>query len=91
MAEAEPAPAALNWLEKRFLGLANYLSAGISRFVAFLFLLFALGAFFGAFVYTSHPKIGFFLIMVPAVLGLVAYYNRIAAIFLFAGFLIIMV
>ena len=87
----EEAPAALNWLEKRFMGLAGYLSTGISRFVAFLFFLFAVGAFFGAFVYTSYPKIGFFIILIPAVLGLIAYYNRTVAIFLFAGFLIIMV
>jgi hypothetical protein len=81
----------LNWIEKQFMGIANYLGAGISRFVAFLFLLFAVGAFFGAFVYTRFPSMGIYLILVPAVLGLIAYYSRTAAIVMFIGFIIFII
>ena len=76
------------WVENRFVGISNYLGAQISRFVAFLFLLFAVGAFFGAFVYTRFPEIGVYLIIAPAVLGLIAYYNRVAALVLFVFFFI---
>ncbi|MBN1940826.1 MAG: hypothetical protein JW772_01445 [Candidatus Diapherotrites archaeon] len=78
----------LSWVERRISGVANYLSAGISRFVAFLFFLFGIGAFFGAFVYTSFPKLGIYLIVAPLLLGLIAYYNKTVAIVLFIVFLI---
>lgn len=81
----------LNWIERRFSSFAGYISAQISHFVAFLFLLFAVGAFFGAFVYTRFPQIGIYLIIAPAVLGLIAYYNRTVAIILFALFLVFVV
>ncbi|MDD5162987.1 MAG: hypothetical protein PHD95_02150 [Candidatus ainarchaeum sp.] len=84
----EPKEDALNWVERRFSGLADYLSAQISTFVAFLFLLFALGAFFGAFVYTKFPEIAIYFIIAPAVLGLIAYYNRTVAVILFAVFIV---
>ena len=76
------------WIENRFKSIAGYVGAQISRFVAFLFLLFAVGAFFGAFVYTNFPHIGIWLIVAPAVLGIIAYYNRVAAIVLFALFFV---
>ncbi len=78
----------LNWIERRFSTLAGYISSRISTFVAFLFLLFALGAFFGAFVYTKFPEIAIYFIIAPAVLGLIAYYNRTIAVILFAIFIV---
>ncbi|MDD5147949.1 MAG: hypothetical protein PHH08_00620 [Candidatus ainarchaeum sp.] len=87
MADAKPG-GITGWIEKRFTGMASYLGAQISRFVAFLFLLFALGAFFGAFVYTRFPHVAIYFIIAPAVLGLIAYYNRTAAVILFIAFLV---
>jgi hypothetical protein len=75
------------WVEKRFSTFADYIGSQISTFVAFLFLLFALGAFFGAFVYTRFPEIAIYFIIAPAALGLIAYYNRTVAVVLFVVFL----
>lgn len=74
------------WIDNRLTSLTDYLGAQISRFVAFLFLLFAAGAIFGAFVYTTYPKYGLWFILAPIVLGLIAYYSRTFAIILFAIF-----
>jgi len=63
----------------------DYVQGKISTFVAFLFLLVTIGAIYGALV-ISHPGfegIAPFLVIAPAALGFLAYYNRDFAIFIF--------
>ncbi|MCD6434112.1 MAG: hypothetical protein J7L14_00695 [Candidatus Diapherotrites archaeon] len=66
--------------------IANYVSAKVGNFVAFLFFIFTLGVVFGAVVVQAHPGIVYYAILFPAILGLVAYYNRAFATGLFIIF-----
>jgi len=68
-----------SWYEK----IMNYLSERVSSFVAFLFFLFTVGAFFGLTVASKWPHLSPWIILVPAVLGLIAYYNRAFATIVF--------
>ena len=52
----------------------------ISTFVAFLFFLITLGTFFGFMVASKHGEYQQWLLILPAVAGLFAYYNRAFAI-----------
>lgn len=63
----------------------DYVQGKIATFVAFLFLLITIGAIYGAVV-VSHPgteAISPFLVIAPAIMGFIAYYNRDFAVFLF--------
>ena len=64
----------------------DYVQGGISTFVAFLFLLITVGAIFGALV-VAHSGgiegIAPILLITPALLGFVAYYNRDFAVAIF--------
>jgi len=62
--------------DKFFSSIGNYITAGISRFVAFLFILISLGAFYGFLVSSRQGDAGVFLLIAPAIAGLIAYYNR---------------
>jgi H+/gluconate symporter-like permease len=65
----------------------DYVQGGIATFVAFLFLLITLGAIFGALVVTRSgglSGIAPILLITPALLGFVAYYNRDFAVAIFA-------
>jgi len=55
----------------------------ISTFVAFLFVLITIGTFFGYVVASKQGDYRQWLLLVPAVAGLFAYYNRAFAIAVF--------
>ena len=59
-----------NWLQK----IEDYITGGISRFVAFLFLLITIGAVLGYFV--AQRRESEILLVIPAAAGLLAYYSR---------------
>ena len=61
-----------NWYDK----IAAYVSEQVSTFVAFMFFLITVGAVYGALVAAKNPTLEPILIIAPAVLGLVAFYNR---------------
>ncbi len=89
--EAKPIAKALGTIDKAFDKFSSYLSDRISTFVAFLFVLIAVGAFYGYLVVPRFPEISIYLLLTPLGLALVAYYNRTFATILFAGLLLITV
>lgn len=82
-----------NGIDKAFGKVLGYIGEQISRFMAFLFFLFTLGALFGAVMADKFPGATLYIIAVPAILGLITYYNRTVATILFAfliaGFILI--
>ena len=71
-------------IDAYFTKMSKYVSAKIGHFVAFMFFLFALGAFAMIMVLQKYPHQALLVIAVPAVAGLLAYYNRTVAVVLFA-------
>jgi len=66
--------------------IVDYVRGGIATFVAFLFLLITIGAIYGALVVTHSggiQGIAPILLIAPAFLGFVAYYNRDFAVAIF--------
>jgi TRAP-type mannitol/chloroaromatic compound transport system permease small subunit len=84
--EAKPAKA--NRVDSLFEKLSGKVAERISTFVAFLFLLLTIGIIIGLSIGMYHPKYIYHAVAIPAVLGLVAYYNRDIAVVLFALFLV---
>ncbi len=61
----------------------TYVTGVIGAFVAFLFLIFAAGAGAALFVAEQWPEKTFMIVLIPAVSGLMAYYNRTYATLIF--------
>lgn len=78
-------------IDSLFEKFANYITERISTFVAFLFFLFTAGAVYGAIVMSKSVGYGTYLLIIPAALGLIAYYHRGASLVLFVLFLIFFV
>lgn len=74
-------------LDKLFNDLLNYITKNISIFVAFLFTLISIGAVIGYFIGIRREDE--WLIIAPAIVGLIAYYNRGFALALFVLLLIL--
>ncbi len=88
MAEEENTPSStLGMIDKAFDKFSSYLSDRISAFVAFLFLLITIGAFYGYLIVPRFPELSFYLLIAPIALALIAYYNRTFASILFVGLL----
>ncbi|HPM86032.1 MAG: hypothetical protein PHY04_00395 [Candidatus ainarchaeum sp.] len=60
----------------------------IPHFVAFLFFILAIGAFIGIIVAQNYPNQAMLAVLLPALAGALAYYNRA---FATAVFLIMMI
>lgn len=75
------------WVEK----VLDYVTAQISSFVAFLFLLFSAGAVYGSAITSRQHELGTWLLIAPAVLGLIAYYSRTFALAVFALLILLIV
>ena len=67
------------WFEK----IQKYVTGKIGAFVAFLFLLIAGGAALAMFVIEQWPEAAPMTIIVPAIAGIIAYYNRTFALIAF--------
>ncbi len=61
----------------------NYITSGISTFVAFLFVLISVGAFYGFLVAKHQADVAVYFLIAPAIVGLIAYYNRAFAVAIF--------
>ena len=85
---AEETAKTLGGTDKWYNKLAGYLSNRISAFVAFLFMLFAAGAFYGAFLVARLPELEMYLLLAPLVLALLAYHSRGFATLAFIGLLL---
>jgi len=68
-----------------------WLSERIAAFVAFLFLLFAAGAGYGAIIITKFADVSAWLLLAPIGIAVIAYYNRGVASVLFAGLVLLFV
>ena len=55
-----------------FSKISGFIGATVQRFVTFLFILLAFGALYGAIAVQVDPL----LLFIPALLALLAYYNR---------------
>lgn len=77
--DAGPSPMSDNLFDR----ILKYITTGIQRFVAFLFFLFTAGAVYGIFITRASPAAQPFLLIAPAAVGLLAYYNRAFAIWAF--------
>jgi hypothetical protein len=66
---------------------SSYLSDRISTFVAFLFVLIALGGFYGYFIVPRFPEFSIYLLIAPLGIALIAYYNRTFATIMFVAVL----
>lgn len=80
---SSPAPAGPKGFDAFFSKMSGYVGEKVSAFVAFLFLILAIGIFIGYFVMTREPGYIHYAILVPVILGLIAYYNRAIAMLLF--------
>ncbi|HZX19808.1 MAG TPA: hypothetical protein VFF13_02240 [archaeon] len=80
-----PSPMSDNIFER----VLNYITTGIQRFVAFLFFLFTAGALYGIFITRASPAAQPFLLIAPAAVGLLAYYNRAFAIWAFVVLIVL--
>jgi hypothetical protein len=87
MAEGSNGTRVDSWYDR----LLRLISASISRFVAAIFLLFALGAFYGFIVAAKWPHLAHYLLAAPVVLAIFAYYDRTFATVVFAGMLLIFI
>ena len=67
------------WFNK----IENYVTAKIGSFVAFLFFLIAMGAGIALFVIERWPEAAPMAVIIPAIAGIVAYYNRTFALIMF--------
>ena len=93
MAEAEDAAKAvgggLGTVDRIFDRVSSYLSDRISTFVAFLFLLVALGTFYGYLIVPRFPEFSIYLLIAPLIIALISYYNRTFATIMFFAVLVL--
>jgi len=61
-----------NWFEK----IQKYVTGKIGSFAAFLFFLYAAGALTAIIVISKYPQQVGLVVLIPAVAGAIAYYNR---------------
>ncbi len=74
-AESSPAPS-IGTIDLWYTKIMSSITAGVSSFVAFLFFLFTIGAFFGLITAMRWPHLASWIVIIPAIIGLIAYYNR---------------
>ena len=77
--------------EKLFDNIWAYVGKSVSLLVAFTFMIFALGSLFGYFIamHISLRQEIILLLLIPPLLGLIAYYYRTFAIICFIIFIIL--
>lgn len=61
-----------DWYKK----IQDYLTKKIGTFVAFLFVLFSMGALIAIIIMSKYPQHAFLVALIPAIAGIIAYYNR---------------
>ncbi len=78
-------------IDSFFVGVADYIGKQISRFVAFLFFVFTAGAVYGALLAYRQVQFAELFIILPAALGIIAYYNRTFALVIFIAVVLLFV
>ena len=78
-------------VDRWFQGVLNYVGKTVSTFVAFLYFILTIGMLIGWVVTFRAPEAMPLLAMLPAAIGLLAYYNRVFATIAFVGFLVLFV
>lgn len=79
-------------ISRLFDSLWKFAGKTTSILVAFVFIVFSLGTLFGYFIALSsnlRPEMTF-LLLIPPILGIFAYYYRTFATLLFVGFIIVL-
>jgi len=71
-----------------FTKISGKIGGNASAFVAFLFIIVAIGIFIGHIVTIRTPTQIYTALLVPLILALIAYYNRAIATFLFVALLL---
>ena len=61
-----------SWYKK----IQDYLTKKIGTFVAFMFFLYAIGALTTILVMTKYPQHIYLIVIIPAIAGVISYYNR---------------
>jgi ABC-type methionine transport system permease subunit len=74
-----------NWFGK----LQKQIGATIKTFVASMFFLIAIGAWLGITVYHYWPNQAMMAVLLPALAGAIAYYNRSVAVIIFIGLIVL--
>lgn len=75
-----------NWFTK----IEKYVTQKIGTFVAFLFLIFAMGAIITIQVMTRWPQHSYLVVVLPLIAGVISYYNRAIASFFFILFMLLL-
>ena len=75
-------------VDRWYVRLANWITVNIQRFVAFLFILLAMGIIIGVFVATNRPQYIIPAILAPILVALLSYYSRGIAILIFILFIL---
>lgn len=91
MADDNSSSDALGTVDKLFERLSNYVTRRISVFVAFLFFIFTLGSVYGSWIIIRKAPLAEILIIIPALMGLLAYYNRSFATAIFGAIILLFV
>lgn len=73
-----------------FTKVEKYVTQKIGTFVAFLFLIFTLGAFVAIQIVSRWPEQSYLVVILPLIAGLISYYNRAIASFFFTIFIILL-
>jgi len=75
-------------VDRWYVRLANWITVNIQRFVAFLFLLLAMGIVLGIFIATNRPQYIIPAVLAPILVALLSYYSRGIAILIFIVFIL---
>lgn len=62
----------------------------ISEFVAFFFFIIALGSLITIYIVNQFPQHAFWVVLTPALAGIIAYYNRAFATIIFLGMILLL-
>lgn len=87
--EATPPIPHIGRIDSLFQRVVGYVGKQISTFVAFLFFLFTAGVAFGVFISMRFPELVPYFVIAPAIMGLIAYYNRTVATILFVALILV--
>ena len=76
-------------IDSWFVKIQKSVGTGIGHFVAFFFFSITIGAFIGIMVMQNYPGQAMLAIIMPALAGALAYYNRTFAVVVFIFMLLL--
>ncbi|NMA44875.1 MAG: hypothetical protein GX950_03640 [Candidatus Diapherotrites archaeon] len=66
-------------------------TGSIAEFVAFFFFVITLGSLVTIYIITQFPQHAFWVVLTPALAGIISYYNRTFATIIFLGILLLLI